>query len=738
MKKTITEKYLGLLKEENLFVIKSIKKICVRRKIGVRFAHLILAHSLCRLEDGSNPHRFVTISKKTDSGKPIREKSWKKQALKYGGVEELMKQKEARRRVRELEAEHEKMLALEKEREHAIGIANEQRSHSDTGPVIREPSGPEFVSPPPRKPGVVPAATPSTPTPKSGALVIYPTSSSSVGPVRGHPASSRPPRSTMVQPHHRPQKENPRYLPPTGRPFQNSLPRMVRPQGPGYYPEHRLANYGLENERRGGNVGFRGQPYQRPWPDRHRDHESFTYRSRAMDGFGYVQPKAESMHETNRVPNWLPNDWEQERMRSQPCGYDQAVRPDSANEYFPPPVYDWHASDYCYLARNNRDNEHEEMSNSSTSGPSPYGYFTSNTSNECSSDASMVSSAHNNDHRTAEHASNNSEVDNNACRESAITAASSYAHNGVNNRNTTEGLRPEDEYVPRFVSSNGTDSPLPMEIYTPSTAQTVPVERYFNNQYSAEYVPPVVKRDPSLPLDDADEEKFIPGSRGSTESRAHNDSTSFCGFKDGPGRASSVPAFNYPANVIDNSSDRNASIVQIRSLTPASSSGDIHSGGHVGKHPRATFSPNRNTGSFSSSDDSQDSFDEQSQGVGGKCKNRKFSKTTEYADWRRRTTESPLSIRNLPEVSHRWKNPDHRSNSTTFGYFTVKTDPDVGEAGAALRNRDAPAEPVVPVKQEPWVASADAALTEAEQRIRSETNAFLEAAWQTQPKAEPQ
>ena len=72
----------------------------------------------CRAKDA----RTIRVTKKDPSELPVKQKSWKKRALKYGGVEELVRQKEIRKKVRDMEMENERLLKLEKERQRALGF----------------------------------------------------------------------------------------------------------------------------------------------------------------------------------------------------------------------------------------------------------------------------------------------------------------------------------------------------------------------------------------------------------------------------------------------------------------------------------------------------------------------------------------------------------------------------------------------------------------------------------------
>ncbi|KAF2358172.1 hypothetical protein FHG87_011066, partial [Trinorchestia longiramus] len=73
--------------------------------------------------------RRIVLTKKEESEKPLRQRSWKRRALRYGGVEELLRQKAERRQVRELEAENERLLRLEEEKSKVLGF--EESSSAD-------------------------------------------------------------------------------------------------------------------------------------------------------------------------------------------------------------------------------------------------------------------------------------------------------------------------------------------------------------------------------------------------------------------------------------------------------------------------------------------------------------------------------------------------------------------------------------------------------------------------------
>ena len=83
----------------------------------------------------------MRIFKRDPSEKPVNQKSWKKRALKYGGVEELLKQKAERRRARELDQENDRLMQLEKESRRACGFdsnSSDCESEDDKDKVKQE------------------------------------------------------------------------------------------------------------------------------------------------------------------------------------------------------------------------------------------------------------------------------------------------------------------------------------------------------------------------------------------------------------------------------------------------------------------------------------------------------------------------------------------------------------------------------------------------------------------------
>jgi len=83
-----------------------------------KYIHLVAQFMGLRSKStGAPTAKVATLYKRPLDEPPPRQKSWKKRALKYGGVDELKKQKVERKRVRAYELENERMEELEIERE---------------------------------------------------------------------------------------------------------------------------------------------------------------------------------------------------------------------------------------------------------------------------------------------------------------------------------------------------------------------------------------------------------------------------------------------------------------------------------------------------------------------------------------------------------------------------------------------------------------------------------------------
>lgn len=93
--------------------------------------------------------------KKQEIEMPVRQRSWKRRALRYGGVDELLRQKEERKQARFFAAEHERLLALESENETNANASQEpvNQSHhlSQESPHQSETQGSFHHYPPHRR-----------------------------------------------------------------------------------------------------------------------------------------------------------------------------------------------------------------------------------------------------------------------------------------------------------------------------------------------------------------------------------------------------------------------------------------------------------------------------------------------------------------------------------------------------------------------------------------------------------
>ena len=106
--------------------------------------------------------RYPVVEKKSPEEMPHKLKSWKKRALRYGGVEELLKQRTIRRAQQALERENERIMQLEKEKEKALGYNSDgedstipqikQEFEPDVPPTNDTPIQPQLLMPPPVAP----------------------------------------------------------------------------------------------------------------------------------------------------------------------------------------------------------------------------------------------------------------------------------------------------------------------------------------------------------------------------------------------------------------------------------------------------------------------------------------------------------------------------------------------------------------------------------------------------------
>lgn len=613
-----------------------------------------------------------------------------------------------------MEADHEKILTYEKEKEKACGFTDDAVPVASTPPV--EPKRIDY------------------------SLHQRPGSRSNLA------------DSNKFFPPPVPQKHND---------WHNRRPERAN-FGPGFEPYNdRSRNQEPMFHNRGrGNVNpySRDHPYHRSEP--------------------YEENNPYSLRSVENVSQWLPSPWERpqshsedrvtDRTHCRPNGVDgsgfdsrvQSSGPSSNENFFAPPVIDW-----ASLSKNNVT---DEIRYKNGHGNSSYGYFTRKHSSDSNNESSGAGYSSSGDPKANNHIISGSTDTSNI---SAVTGtANANIASGTNDSPQTFVANTTGSFF-RIPEDSGSSN-ISLENSTGLPSVSSDGDRYQENNHrsgtasdpSEEYVPECIGCESSPVLQD-----YVPGkilanqisASSSTSSLRAGDSQPSCNSATKTGidsasqdfndtsiennslfntsdRGKRSPAFKYPSNTVDYSLSSSYGSSVVREISTVTDNVDRPTYGYWTGVTRSASPALSDSSSSSNStcfwsedsdDSSQTSFSKRS--IGRKCYTKKLKLTIDTNNFGRPASTASVMSEDFSESRNMHLPLVHLKERVAPAAALDACVVPEEEQRVKEETSSRPASPSV------TALASQKRFTDAEQRIRSATEAFIDASYQTYVKPDP-